>query len=190
MTPIGVLKGLKTLQALRQFVDGGGILDVLAGVEFAAARKAFGELPLATDRRAQLYLCIGHLNSCYQASLAICQDATSNWNALNQITISQQARLGAAAERTRFVLCLIAVCYASLGEEALWRRHLDMAAAPVPVPMSKAGAALMLTYLLSGAWALEIPFVAGRRSDSDTEIKVTDEDVAQLRERLAHLAAS
>jgi hypothetical protein len=127
MPVIETLKALKTFQSLANFLETGTAADVLADIEFAAARKAFSEIPAADDKRGQVWTCIGHLNSCYEANRHIYANARSNASALKQITWSQRQRLENAAIKCRFLLCLLAFCYAYLGESRLRDEHLRLA---------------------------------------------------------------
>lgn len=102
MPAAAILKGLTTMNAVTEFLIGGSAADTLAATEFAAARKAFREIKRAKDKRGQVWVCIGHLNSCLEANRVICADSNSNLKALGQFTVLQNARLDAAGEKNPF----------------------------------------------------------------------------------------
>lgn len=193
MAAVEILKTLSTIRALSAFLEAGGVLDVLATVEFTAARKAFQEVALAQDKRGQMWVCIGHLNSALTANIAICQNSESNLRAFSQITMAQQMRLEAASEKVRFLFCLLAFSYAYLGETALRDKHLDDATAASPAKTSVLGNVLFGAYMLTNIVlpTLIVEAVVTGIADPDPEplhfYQITDEDVGHLRDNLATL---
>lgn len=123
MSGVEVIKSLNTLAKIAKFLESNSVVDVLASVELASARRAFSEINSAVDKRGQVWNCIGHLGTCYEAHRHIYRGATKP---LENILVSQGQRLLRAKTIARFSLCLIAVCYAYLGERALCLKYLEM----------------------------------------------------------------
>ena len=186
---IHVLQALNAVNAVSAFLESGGVLEVLADAEFAAARKAFSEVSSARDKRGQIWVCIGHLNSCLEANRRIFADSTSNWKALQQITMTQRSRLDLALSKVRFILCLLAVCYAHLGEIELCRQHLDAVRHANSVHGSPVGNFLTTLYGLSQFVVPTILVEAvaaqvGGLAEEEERFKVTDADVVALQDHL------
>jgi hypothetical protein len=125
MPVIETLKTLKTIVDITSFLESGNVAQILGDIEFEAAKKAFSEVPLASDKRGQIWVCIGHLNSCYEANKRVFRDLGSEWNPLSRI-LAKEFNREAAAIRIRFALCLTSICYAYLGEKVLCEKHFEL----------------------------------------------------------------
>lgn len=101
----------------------GQIADVIQQVEYAAARDAFHRVPSAIDKRAQVQICIGHLNSAFSA----CAHTIESAGFLDKTLMSRATVLGLTQDKACFFLCMRAVCYAYLGESQMSREDLKLA---------------------------------------------------------------
>lgn len=112
----------KSLQALRIFIMEGGVVEILADTDLAAARTAFAKIRHAKNPHQQLWSSINHLEVAHERFRRI-------YHGKNSLFIQGSVYFERISHKDRFVLCLMASCYKLLGEDTLCRQSLDQAAA-------------------------------------------------------------
>lgn len=117
----GLVQAGKHANTLASWLESGSLADLLADVEFEAARASLSKARLAIDAKSQVWNAVGHLETCYQSLLNIVK--SHRW--WHNTSLIRNARTRQARDKARFVLCLIAACYSYLGERKLCEQHLD-----------------------------------------------------------------
>ena len=120
-----LITAAKSVADLRDFVGGSGIQDILSAIgdtELSAARRALSERASSgAAYRSQVWLAVGHLQSAHEAFRA------SHNRPLAASILRSATRLGSwmiTVRKDLWVCCLLALCYAYLGEKESARRAL------------------------------------------------------------------
>jgi hypothetical protein len=112
-----LLKNIRTIIRLKEYVFTGEIIDVITDAELAAAREAFEKTKTASDKRAQVWSAINHLEAAHHRLKPIYYGKTS----YSAGTILYRIRM---MYKDQYTLCLMAVGYVAVGEQELCRRAL------------------------------------------------------------------
>lgn len=116
-----MLQAANQIRTLASWLESGSMAELLADVEFEAARASLTKARLAIDARSQVWNAIGQLETCYQALTRRVRE--HRW--WHNSSFTRIARAEQAREKAVFVLCVMAVCYFYLGERKLCEQHLD-----------------------------------------------------------------
>jgi hypothetical protein len=119
-----VTKMIGHWSSLQKFLQTGQVertLATLGGSEFDAARLALRHAASSGYPRREIESAIGHLRSALMAYRKV-------WSSPGFVTVADEA---AAEEGDIWACCLIALCYAYLGEGELMRKYLDEAEVPM-----------------------------------------------------------
>lgn len=109
---VEMVRGASTASRLFALLETGQIANTIGDVELSAAKDAFARIATAKDKRGQVQICVGHLNSAYSAFISIIDNA----GFLDRTSVSRGLTLVSAQIKACFVLCLRAICFAYLGE--------------------------------------------------------------------------
>jgi len=123
VTAAVLLKSAKTVHQLIGYVNDGSFADSLGDIEMSAARSAFASVPHSTDKRGQVWACIGHLNSAQHAYESFIRTRSST----GILSLVRSMRDNDARAKRKFALVLKAVCYKYLGEQRLCDEALHAA---------------------------------------------------------------
>ena len=124
MSPFAeMVSGARTCSCLFAYLERGQIANVLGDIELAAARDSFSRIPTAFDKRGQVQICIGHLNSSFSAYTHTIESA----GVLDRTLITRSVKLLSAQTKACFVLCVRAICFAYLEESLHCQQDLEMA---------------------------------------------------------------
>jgi hypothetical protein len=115
---IDVIASLKAANSIKKFVEGGGLAIALADIGLGAARDALIKVDAAKQPSAQVWSAINHLEG---AEAALSQTFRRR-KYLRWIDING---LGNIFERRQIIGCLMAICYAYLGERQLAEEIFD-----------------------------------------------------------------
>ena len=188
MTFTEMINGAKAAHDWIMSVDSGQIACLLGDIEFEAARSAFAAVPSAVDKRGQVWVCVGHLNSCYHAYK---KDIESS-GAVDFMSIVRGAKILSVQTKARFALCLMAICYWYLEEQTLCNQHLELAGTPLDVKIGTIGKLALGAWWVSAAVFNPIPAiellgaaVSGKKGPETDNYEVKDEQLASLRSILA-----
>jgi hypothetical protein len=107
-----MVRGASTAGRLFALLETGQMANTIGDIELSAAKDAFARIATAKDKRGQVQICVGHLNSAYSAYVHIIDDA----GFLDRTLVSRVETLEAARIKGCFVLCLRSICFAYLGE--------------------------------------------------------------------------
>ncbi len=122
---VKLLDAVKNAKSLIAFIESPDKwVYELGDIELEAAKNSFLKVNSSDDKRGQIWSCIGHLESSYEAYKRV---STSQ---INQTTCNGIVNISRAETKAKFVLCLMAVCYCYLGEKTNCKNSLMQAEKP------------------------------------------------------------
>jgi hypothetical protein len=182
MTEFGpLLQAAQHIQSLTSWIESGEMAELLADVEFSAAKASLSKVRMAADPRGQVWNAIGQLETAYQASVHIVR-AHRSWE---NFSLRRSARADQARDKAEYILCMMAVCYRYLGENSLCKSHLDEIDRIGEPAFSLLGFGLLFASFATTAVLIIdlIPeIMAGKKPPP---VKVSEEDLFALRSILA-----
>lgn len=172
-----VIDVAKDTRKLAAWFEAGGMADVLADIEFQAAKASLTKANLATDTRSQVWTAIGHLESCYQGFLNTIRSYRW-WHTGSPVS---DFRARNARIMARVAMSMMAVCYSYLGEAKLCDQCLDKAAHVPDTESSPAGVIVGFGKLFTSA---PFQFFYAMSTIPDPECYVSDSELEVLRQTL------
>jgi hypothetical protein len=177
-----ILAFIKTSARLKAFVESDDFATILADIECQAASAAIRNSKNAVDARAQIWSAVNHLETAYTATLHRVKALLSTH------TITPDSLTGVLGDKLRCYKCMLAICYAALGEAQLCKQALadawerrpegDGNISLVKLPW---GIATMLvsSFVILGRHAIDPEYI-NRYSISDKQLKSLENDLLQF----------
>lgn len=183
---VEMVRGASTASRLFALLETGQIANTIGDIELSAAKDAFARIATAKDKRGQVQICVGHLNSAYSAYVHIIDDA----GFLDRTLVSRLFRLYSAQTKGCFVLCLRAICFAYLEEVSHCEQDL-WSALQLKNREVSSGAAAMIWFgsgvTINPIAAYDVAYAAFRshlRPDNDDDFEVDSDLINELERKL------
>ncbi len=123
---ISLLKAAASAKSLMKFIEGGGVADVIADTNLAAAKISLNKTNFANNSREQVLISVGQL----ETALAAVANQSATSPGLKAGDVRMMGRDHQLADQHRMICCLISLCYRYLGEDELCRRQFEIAMNP------------------------------------------------------------
>ena len=170
-----LLKAAASAKSLSEFIENGGVADVIAETSLAAAKISLNKANFANSPRQQVLISVGHLET---ALAAVARQATTS-PGLKAGDVRTMGRGQQLADQHRLICSLMSLCYRYLGEEELCRKQFEVALNP---PRRESLGALEVLGFLSLPFT-GVPQIFGHRlvglvkGDGEYFDKVFDEQI-------------
>ena len=125
MTLVSLVHAASSMNSIINFIEGASFLEALSVIgdnELKAAKQAMQNVGKAQDKKRDVTLAVGHLQSAHTAYRSIWQQTLASFTGNTKLVT-----LGLAVDKDRYVSCLMALCYVYLGEFQLAQDYVAFA---------------------------------------------------------------
>jgi hypothetical protein len=121
MDPASLIEIAKSSKAILRFIDGGGLknaISVIVGdIHMDSAKLALETSIIANNKRDRINSVITHLEDAHIAYSSVTKDVYANAGFMRNVkAVSNFTEVLKLCNKDTYVCCLLAMCYASIGE--------------------------------------------------------------------------